>query len=45
MPTEETGVTRVGTNCLNFNVSPCIKIKKQISFRGKRHWDYIFVGF
>jgi len=45
MPIEETGETRVRTHCLNFDVSLCIQIKKQISIRGRRHWDYIFAGF
>jgi len=45
MPVEETGETRVGNDCLDFDVSLCIQIKKQISIRGRRHWDYIFVGF
>jgi len=44
MPTEETGETRVRTDCLNFDVSPCIQLKKQISIRGRRHWDYTFCG-
>jgi len=44
-PTEETGETKVRTDCSNFNVSQCIQSKKQISIRGRRHWDYIFVGF
>jgi len=30
MPTEETGETKVRTDCLNFDVSLCIQIKKQI---------------
>jgi len=37
MPVEETGETRVKTDCLNFNVSLCIQIKKQLSIRGRRH--------
>ena len=41
MPTEETG-GRVRTDCLNFDVSLCIQIKKQISVRGRSHWNYIF---
>jgi len=45
MPIEETGETRVRTDCLNFDVSLRIQIKKTISIRGRRHWDYIFVGF
>jgi len=45
MSIEETGETRVRTDCLNFDVSLCIQIEKQISIEGKRHWDYIFVGF
>jgi len=28
MPTEETGETRVRTDCLNFNVLLCVQIKK-----------------
>jgi len=36
---EEAGETRVKTDCLNFDVSLCIKIKKQILIRGRRHWD------
>jgi len=43
MPIDETSETRVKTDCLNFDVSLCIQIKKQISIRGRRHWDYIFV--
>jgi len=31
MPTEETGETKVRTDCLNFNVSLFIQIKKQYS--------------
>ena len=42
MPIDETSETRVKTDCLNFDVSLCIQIKKQISIRGRRHWDYIF---
>jgi len=46
MPTEKTGGIREGLIvCLNFDVFLCIQIKKQISIRGRRHWDYIFVGF
>jgi len=45
MPTEETGETRVSIDCLNFDVPVCIQITKQISIRGRWHWDYIFVGF
>jgi len=44
MQTEETGETRVRTDCLNFDVSLWIQIKKQISIRGSKHWDYIFCG-
>jgi len=33
MPIEETGETRVRTDCLNFDVSLCIQIKKQNSIR------------
>jgi len=44
MSIEETNKTRVRTDCLNFDVSVCIRIKKQNSIRG-RHWDYIFVRF
>jgi len=44
MPTEETGETRVRTDCLNFDVSLYIQIEKQISIRWRRHWDYIFLG-
>jgi len=44
MSIEETGETRVRTDCLNFDVSPCIQIKKQTSVRGRRHREYIFVG-
>jgi len=44
VPIEETGETRVRTDCLNFDVSLCIQIKKQISISGRRHWDYIFCG-
>jgi len=41
MPTEETGES----DCLNFDASLCIQIKHQISIRGRRHWDYIFLRF
>ena len=44
MPIEETRETRVRTDCLNFNVSQCIQIKKQISIKGRKHWDYTFCG-
>jgi len=44
MPIEETVETRVRTDCLNFDVSLCPQIKKQISIRGRRHWDFIFCG-
>jgi len=30
---------------VDFYVSLCLQIKKQISITGKRHWDCIFVGF
>jgi len=36
--------TRVRTDCLNFDVSLCTQIK-QISVRGRKHREYIFVGF
>jgi len=39
MPIEETGETRVRTDCLNFHVSLCIQIEKQIAIRGIRHWE------
>jgi len=44
MPIEETGERSVRTDCLNFDVSLCIQIKKQISIGGRRHgniflWD------
>jgi len=45
MPFEETGKTRVRTNCLNFDVSLCIRILKKISVRGRRHWAYILWDF
>jgi len=45
MTIEETGETRVKSNYLNFDVSLSIQIKKQISVRGRKHWDYMFVGF
>jgi len=45
MPLEETGETRVKTDCLNFDFPLCVQIKKQIPIRGRRHWDYIFVEF
>jgi len=45
MPTEETGETKVRTDWLNFDVSLCIQIKKQISVIEKSHWKYVFVGF
>jgi len=44
MPTEETRRSRVRIECLNFDVSLCIQIKKQISIRGRRHWDYNVCG-
>ena len=37
--------TLVRTDCLNFDVSPCIQIRKQTSIGGRRNWEYIFVGF
>jgi len=45
MPLEETGETRIKIDCLNFDFSLCIQIKKQISIKGRRHWNYIFVEF
>jgi len=45
MPIEETAETRVRTDYLNFYVSQCRQIKTQISCRGRRHWDYILIGF
>jgi len=42
MPIEGTGETRVGNDCLNFDVFLSIQIKKQISIGGRRHWDHIF---
>jgi len=45
MPVEETGETRVRTGYLDIDVSLRIQIKKQISSRGRWHWEYIFVGF
>ena len=33
-PAEETGGTRVRTDCLNFDVSQLVQFKKQISFGG-----------
>jgi len=42
MPIEETGETN---DCLNCDVFLWIQIKKQISIRGRRHWDYIFLRF
>jgi len=42
---EETGEKRVRTNCLNFGVSLCKQIQKQIAARGRKNWEYIFVGF
>jgi len=44
MLNEETGETRIRTDCLNFDVSLCIQIKKQISVKGRKHWDYTFCG-
>jgi len=44
MPIEESGERRVRTDCLNIDVSQCIQIKKLISVRGRRHWEYIFCG-
>jgi len=45
MPIEVTGESRVRTDFFNFDVSLCIQIKKQTSIRGRRHKEYIFVGF
>jgi len=45
MPIENASETRVRIDCLNFYVSLRIQIKKQISIGGRRHWEYIFVGF
>ena len=44
MPIEETGETRVRTDCLNFDSSHCIQIEKQLSITGRSHWDYTFMG-
>jgi len=41
-PVEETGETRVRTDFLNFDVSQCTQIKKQISIIRRRYWDNIF---
>jgi len=43
-PIEETVETSAITDCLNFDVSQCIHIKKQLSIIGRSHWDYTFVG-
>jgi len=45
MPIEETGETRDRTDCLNFDVSLCIQIKKKISVIERSHWTYVLVGF
>jgi len=44
MPIEGTGETRVRIDCLNFDVSLCIKNEKQISITGRRHRHNIFCG-
>jgi len=45
MQIEETGETVVWTDCLSFDDSQCIQIKKQISIEG-RHCGIIFLrGF
>ena len=44
MPIEETGETRGRTDCLNFDLSQCIQIEKQLSIIGRSHWDYTFMG-
>jgi len=43
MPIEETVKKGLGL-IVNYGVSVCIQINKQISIRGRR-WDYTFVGF
>jgi len=46
MSTEETGETRIRTDCLNFDVSSCIQIKIQFFFifRKKKPLGFIFCG-
>ena len=45
MPVEETGETRVRTDCFNFDVSLCIQIKTNFNLRKKALGLYFFVGF
>jgi len=45
MPIEGTGETRVRTDWLNIDVALRIQINKQISIRGRRHWEYILWDF
>jgi len=33
------------TDCLNFDISPCIEIKKQISIRGEGIWNIFLWDF
>jgi len=43
MPIEETGETRVRTDCLNFDIA--YKLKNKFQFEEEGIWDYIFEGF
>jgi len=45
IPIEESGETRLRTDCFNFDVSPCIQIKKQISFEEENIGITFFVEF
>jgi len=45
MPIEETGEKRVSTDFLNIDVSLHMQMKKQISVRIRRHWDYFSWNF
>jgi len=45
MPVEETGETRVRMDFLISMFPYAYKLKKQISIRERRHWEYILGGF
>ena len=45
MPIEETGETRVSTDCLIFDVSLCIYLEKTNFNQPRRHWNMFFVEF
>jgi len=45
MPVEETVETRVKTDCLNFDVSPCIQIKSNFNLRKKALGLYFLLDF